>query len=53
MLDNAIINVVKIELITLKCLSIGTPKTINFPFVSDEKFMFLGLPVFKHIVMRL
>ena len=26
---------------TLKCLSIGTPKTINFPFVSDEKLMFL------------
>ena len=24
---------------TLKCLSIGTPKTINFPFVSDEKLM--------------
>ena len=26
--------------ITLKCLSIGTPKAINFPFVSNEKFMF-------------
>ena len=24
---------------TLKCLSIGTPKTINFPFVSNEKLM--------------
>ena len=22
---------------TLKCLSIGTPKIINFPFVSNEK----------------
>ena len=38
---------------TLKCLSIGTPKAINFPFVSDEKLKFLGVPVFKHIVMRL
>ena len=24
---------------TLKCLSIGTPKTINFSFVSNEKLM--------------
>ena len=24
---------------TLKCLSIGTPKTINFPFVLNEKLM--------------
>ena len=31
---------------TLKCLSIGTPKAINFP-------CFLGVPAFKHIVMRL
>ena len=42
-----------VMLITLKCLSIGTPKAINFPFVSNEKLMFLGVPVFKHIVMRL
>ena len=41
-------------LITLKCLSIGTPNAINFPFVSNEKLMFFfGVPVFKHIVMRL
>ena len=39
--------------ITLKCLSIGTPNAINFPFVSNEKLFFLGVPVFKHIVMRL
>ena len=38
---------------TLKCLSIGTPKIINFPFVSNGKLMFLGVPIFKHIVMRL
>ena len=25
---------------TLKCLSIGTPKAINFPFVSNEKLKF-------------
>ena len=38
---------------TLKCLSIETPKSINFPFVSNGKLMFLGVPIFKHIVMRL
>ena len=38
---------------TLMCLSIGTPKAINFPFVSNEKLMFLAVPVFKHITMRL
>ena len=30
----------------LKCLSIGTPKAIKFPFVSNGKLMFLGVPVF-------
>ena len=30
--------------ITLKCLSIGTPKTINFPFVSNEKLMIFRCP---------
>ena len=29
---------------TLKCLSIGTPKAINFPFVSNEKLMFFRCP---------
>ena len=29
---------------TLKCLSIGTPKAINFPFVSDEKLKFFRCP---------
>ena len=29
---------------TLKCLSIGTPKAINFPFVSNEILMFFGCP---------
>ena len=28
---------VNIQCNTLKCLSIGTPKTINFPFVSNGK----------------
>ena len=27
------------SVITLKCLSIGTPKPINFPFVSNGKLM--------------
>ena len=30
--------------ITLKCLSIGTPKIIYFPFVSNEKLMFFRGP---------
>ena len=29
---------------TLKCLSIGTPKTINFPFVSNRKLMGFRCP---------
>ena len=29
---------------TLKCLSIGTPKIINFPFVSNGKLIFLESP---------
>ena len=29
---------------TLKCLSIGTPKAINFPFVSNEKLKFFRCP---------
>ena len=32
------------ECITLKCLSIGTPKTINFPFVSNGKLMVFRCP---------
>ena len=28
----------------LKCLSIGTPKAINFPFVSNEKLMIFRCP---------
>ena len=34
----------KIEVITLKCLSIGTPKIINFPFVSNGKLMIFRCP---------
>ena len=29
---------------TLKCLSIGTPKTINYPFVSNGKLMVFRCP---------
>ena len=29
---------------TLECLSIGTPKAINFPFVSNEKLMIFRCP---------
>ena len=30
---------------TLKCLSIGTLKTIDFPFVPNGKLMVLGVPI--------
>ena len=40
-------------LITLQCLSIGTHKTINFPFVPNEKLMVLGVTIFEHIIIRL
>ena len=33
---------------TIKCLGIGTPKTLNFPFVQNGKLMVLGVPIFKH-----
>ena len=38
---------------TLKCLSIGTPKTINFPFVPNGKLMNFRCPITKHIINRL
>ena len=37
----------------LKCLSIGTPKTINFPFVPNGKLMVLSVPIFELIGIRL
>ena len=44
---------IKVVYDTLKCLSIGTPKIINFPFVSNEILMILGVPIFNHIIIRL
>ena len=32
------------NIITLKCLSIGTPKTINFPFVPNGKLIDFRCP---------
>ena len=37
----------------LKCLRIGTPKTIIFPFVPNGKLTILGVPLFKHIIIKL
>ena len=31
------------------CLKFGTPKTINFPFETNGKFIILGVPIFKHM----
>ena len=38
---------------TLRCLNIGTPKTINFPFVPNATSIILGVPIFEHIIIRL
>ena len=35
---------VKVYSCTLKCLNIGTPKVINFPFVSNGKLMIFRCP---------
>ena len=40
-------------LCTLKCLNIGTPKTINFPFVPNGKLIILGVSIFEHLIIRL
>ena len=37
----------------LKCLSIGTLETTTFPFVPNGKLWLLGVPIFKHIIIRL
>ena len=34
----------QIRWVTLTCISIGTPKTINFPFVSNGKLMIFMCP---------
>ena len=34
----------RVQIITLKCLSIGTPKIINFSFVSNGKLMIFRCP---------
>ena len=35
------------------CLSIGTPKILNFPFVTNGKFIILGVPILKHFTVYL
>ena len=35
--------------VTLKCINIWTPKTINFSFVPNGKFMILGVPIFGQL----
>ena len=42
--DTVLDNFTKLGTNTLKCLSIGTPKVVNFPFVSNEKLMFFRCP---------
>ena len=38
---------------TLKCLSIGTLKITDFPFVPNGKSMVLGVPIVKSNIFRL
>ena len=38
---------------TLKCLSIGTLKTIDIPYIPNGKLMFLDVPVFRRIIIGL
>ena len=35
--------------VIVMCLSIGTPKIHNYPFVPNEKFIILGVPNFRQI----
>ena len=36
---------------TLMLLSLETPKTINFPFVPNEKLLVLGVTILNHIMV--
>ena len=36
---------------TQNCLSIGAPKTTNFPFAQNGKLKFSGDPIFKDIMI--
>ena len=38
---------------TLKCLIIGTPKIINFPFVPVRNLMVLDVPICKYFINSL
>ena len=37
----------------LMCLNIGTPKNHHCPFVTNEKVVVLGVPIFKHFRVTL
>ena len=37
----------------LKCLGIGTPKIITFPFAQNGKLIDFRCPNIKHIIIRL
>ena len=36
----------------IMCSNSGTPKTINFPFGTNGKFMVLGVPILKHFKVQ-
>ena len=42
-----------VKMNTLKCLSIGTLKTIDIPYIPNGKLVFLGVPLVKHIIIGL
>ena len=35
------------------CLNFGTPKLINFPFGTNGKSIILGVPILKHMTVKL
>ena len=35
-------------MLTLMCLNIGTPETINFPFETNGKLIVSSVSIFKH-----
>ena len=41
------------NIVTLKCLSLGTPNTTIFPSVPNGKRWLLGVPIFEDIIIRL
>ena len=44
--------IINVNIYTLTCLNIGTPKNNNFPFETNGKLMILGVPRLKCIRVK-